>query len=533
MAEGHQEAHGPEAAAPPHFSGKKERLSRVSLRGRIFSYLLLFATLMVLLLWLFQIMLLDPFFEGIKNEQISMACDDIAHALYSGDEEKLRGVVGDVARDRQTCVSIYRVETPDIPSLGFTELATADILSDCIIHIIPRSEVINLYRNTVAKGGVYSERFERTAFYASPVQDGWWQRITNPKQGGIPDSLVYARTLTMEDGSLLFLLLNSTITPVGATVSTLRVQLILITAILILLAVPLSNIIASHLSRPIYRINRAARRLAKGDFSGNFEGRGYREIGELADTLNFAAAELARTDRLQQDIIANVSHDLRTPLTMIGGYAEFMRDFPDEDHSESIQVIIEETARLNALIKDVLDSSRLSSGVEELYCETFDFTASLRDFVSHYNALIEKDGYCIELDAPDEAQICADEQRLMQAVGNLLNNALTHCGKDGRIRVVQTVSRNKLRLEICDNGPGIAPEDLPYIWQRYYRTDAPQRGSKGSGLGLSIVKGVLELHHAKYGVESKLNAGSTFWFELPLEKQKKDRRAALAPPSRP
>src|SRR5699024_1235042 len=121
-------------------------------------------------------------------------------------------------------------------------------------------------------------------------------------------------------------------------------------------------------------------------FTGGFEGKGYREIGELAQTLNFAAAELARTDRLQQDIIANVSHDLRTPLTMIGGYAEFMRDFPQEDHSESIQVIIEETARLTALVQDVLDSSRLSSGVEELHCSLFPFSEVLAEFISRYNA---------------------------------------------------------------------------------------------------------------------------------------------------
>ena len=503
---------------------RRTRPSRIGLRGRIFSYLLLFSVVMVLLLWLFQIVLLDPFFESIKTEQINESGDALTYALREGDSELLQELAEDVARNRQICISIYYVPNPDIPSLGFRELMRLDILSDCVIHIIPESEVVRLYREaSVAEGQSFSARFERTAFYASPVQSSWWQRITNPKQGDIPDSLIYARVVPLEEDGALFLLLNSTIAPVGATIHALRLQLILISIILVLLALVLSNIIARRLSRPIDKINRAARRLAKGDFTGGFEGKGYREIGELAQTLNFAAAELARTDRLQQDIIANVSHDLRTPLTMIGGYAEFMRDFPQEDHSESIQVIIEETARLTALVQDVLDSSRLSSGVEELHCSLFPFSEVLAEFISRYNALIEKDGYHIELEAAEQVQLYADEQRLMQAVGNLLNNALTHCGKDKRIRVRQSVRRGRLRVEICDNGPGIAAQDLPHIWQRYYRTDAPQRSSKGSGLGLSIVKGIFELHHAAYGVESELGRGSMFWFELPLPRGKEDK----------
>lgn len=235
----------------------------------------------------------------------------------------------------------------------------------------------------------------------------------------------------------------------------LRYELIIVSLLMLVLSLLLSTLIASSLSRPIYRLNRSARRLAAGDFSVKFDTRGYREIGELADTLNYASEELARTGKLQQEIVANISHDLRTPLTMIGGYAEFMRDFPDEDHTESINVIIEETERLTRLIRDVLDSSRLESGLETLKRSPFNLTISLRDFVSRYNALMEKDGYHIIFDADVDVMVNADEQRLEQVVGNLLNNALTHCGEDKQIIVRQILRGDVVRVEIADNGPAL------------------------------------------------------------------------------
>ena len=356
----------------------------------------------------------------------------------------------------------------------------------------------------------------------SNSQGGFWNRLTEGREGGLPDSLVYARVEVTENGNTYFILLNSSITPVTATVTTLRMQLIVISIVLFLLALILSSVIARRLSLPIYEINRSARQLAEGNLSQTFSGHGYKEIGELAETLNFTAAELAKSGQLQQEIIANISHDLRTPLTMIGGYAEFMRDFPEENHSESINVIIQETDRLSKLIQEVLDDSRLAAGVEDLHPNYFDFTESLSDLVNHYNVLSDKDGFHIELEAPQQALLFADRQKLMQAVGNLLSNAMAHAGADKRVCVRQLLESGVMRLEVVDHGPGIAPADLPHIWQRYYRADAPQRSNRGSGLGLSIVKGVLDSHQARYGVESELGEGSVFWFELPLEESGED-----------
>jgi len=484
----------------------------ISLRWRIFFYLLAFALTMVCLLWLFQIVYLDEFYEQVKTENIQQTAITIRESVLS---EELQSVVTDLSQRRQICVSLYAVKDNGW-KVGFQQVASADVLSDCIIHHIGSENIANYYFSARDNGGVFSERISRAAF--SLLRQDAETRFWESRDIGLPDSLVYSSVFRDMAGKTYLLLLNASISPVNATVSTLRLQLTWISAILVLLALTLSSIIAGRLSRPIDRINKAARALAGGHFGQQFDGGGYREINELADTLNYAALELGRSEKLQRDILANISHDLRTPLTMIGGYAEYMRDFPDEDRSESLDVIIQETRRLTRLVNDVLDYSRLSSGTQQLSPESFDLSESLRDFVKRYNALLQPEGYAIGLFIDKEAWINGDEARILQALGNMLNNALTHAGADKMIEVCQEVREEEVRVSVRDRGPGIAASDLPHIWDRYYHADAPERAGHSSGLGLSIVKGILELHHARYGVESREGEGCTFWFELPAER---------------
>jgi len=506
---------------------QERRLQRMGIRGRIFVYMLLFAVIMLIVLWLMQIVYLNDFYESIKISQIRTAGDELVEVLQKEDDpSELRDEIHTLARQGQICISVYDVKSPAFFVASTEHTYRADVLADCVIHHISNANVAMFYSYAQAQGGLYTERFTRSmnevtqegAYHVSEKQT-LWQRLTNPQNSGLPDSLVYARIFITEDGDTYFLLLNSSITPVNATVETLRLQMLWISVIMLVLAMIISTVIARHLSQPIYQINRAARQLAKGDFTQDFDVEGYREIDELAETLRYASDEIAKSGTLQQEIVANISHDLRTPLTMIGGYAEFMRDFPEEDHSESVQVIMEETQRLSALVKDVLDDSRLKAGVEQLELTRFDLTAAMAEQVSRYQTLTEKDGYCLRFTAWESVWVYADESKLMQAFGNLLNNAIAHAGTDKTVLVRQLVADGWVRVEVEDHGPGIAEADLANIWQRYYRADAPHRSSRGSGLGLSIVKGVLELHKARYGVESTPGEGSTFWLAMPLPEQ--------------
>jgi signal transduction histidine kinase len=262
-------------------------------------------------------------------------------------------------------------------------------------------------------------------------------------------------------------------------------------------------------------MNESAKKLALGNYDADFSGNGYREINELADTLNYASRELAKTDRLQKELISNISHDLRTPLTMIKGYSEMMRDIPDENTPENVQIIIDETSRLSDLVNDMLDLSKIQAGTRKPDRQIFSLTATVRDTMQRYERLMMQENYKIEFVAREEAEVCADRGMILQVIYNLINNAINYTGEDKRVSVRQERVGDRVRISVTDTGTGIAKEEIPMIWDRYYKVDKVHKRAKiGTGLGLSIVKGILESHGAAYGVESKVGEGSNFWFEL-------------------
>ena len=182
---------------------------------------------------------------------------------------------------------------------------------------------------------------------------------------------------------------------------------------MVLLGLLLAYLLSRKIGRPIESLNSAAKTLAKGDYEVHFEGGGYREVCELSDTLNYAAQELSKTERLQRDLVANISHDLRTPLTLITGYAEVMRDLPGENTPENVQIIIDEATRLTTLVNDVLDLSKLQAGVVPMEREVFNLTESVRSILTRYTKLTD---YHIVFYAVQDVFVDADELKISQVV---------------------------------------------------------------------------------------------------------------------
>ncbi len=324
-------------------------------------------------------------------------------------------------------------------------------------------------------------------------------------------------TFTLTNGKNISITFNAIISPLDATVNTLRYQLFFITGTVLLLSIVLALLIARNISAPIESLNKAAKNLARGNYDANFRGRGFLEIRELSDTLNTAAAELSKTESLRRELLANISHDLRTPLSLIYSYAEVMHDFPDEISPEQTQIIMDEAKRLSTLVNDVLDISKLESGIQQLNAAPFNLTQTLKATTERIAALAKKDNYTIAFDHDRDVTIIADEVKITQAFYNLLINAINYSVNDKHITVIQTIDLGSVKIEVVDNGEGIAPENLPYIWDRYYKVDKKhKRAITGTGLGLSIVKKVIELHNGGYGVKSREGAGSVFWFSLKL-----------------
>jgi signal transduction histidine kinase len=332
------------------------------------------------------------------------------------------------------------------------------------------------------------------------------------------DSMLYAK---ITDNSVI--LINAQLTPVDATTTTIMSLLLIVSAVSIAAAVIVGLIIAKTLSVPLTKLTATAEKIGTPEYEKLQGHPGCRETEELNETLSKASAELQKVDDLRRELVANVSHDLRTPLTMISGYGEMMRDIPGENNAENIQIIIDEADHLNRLVNDILSLSKLESGMDGLQMTEFNVTAELSALIGRYSTMRTVEGYTIDFEHDKEYVIKGDELKLMQVFYNLINNAINYTGQSKHVLIRQTEivedNKNYLRFDIIDDGEGILPENLPYIWDRYYKENrAHKRAGVGTGLGLSIVKKIIEQHNGIYGVISEPGKGSDFYIMLSLQK---------------
>lgn len=475
------------------------------IRWRLFAGLTAFTLLTLILIWVFLIRLLGYFYEKERFFEMRQISTEITGYL---DQAELATEVERIALDKGVCIRVFRVEQGRA-----TQIANTDIALDCIIHHTSPEQFGQFYDDARASGGTYERRME---FDNSTSEEAEGFHVPGYQAHLGKVHAVHARVLNV-GGQEYFFVLDCELTPVRAIVNTLEVQFFWIAGSLLVATVLLSLIFSRLITRPLATITEQARELAAGNYDTDFTGRGYREVQELADTLNFAAREIGSTDRLQKELIANISHDLRTPLTMIRGYSEMMRDIPGENSPENVQAIIDETARLSELVNDLMDLSKLQAGTHKPEPVVFDLTETVRDAMQRYDQLIRHEGYRIVFSASGSAFVRADRTMLLQVIYNLINNAVNYTGENRHVLVTETVHDGVVRLSVADSGEGIPPEKIEQIWDRYYRVDAVhKRAVMGTGLGLSIVKSVLEAHGAEYGVDSAVGVGSVFWFELPL-----------------
>lgn len=338
-------------------------------------------------------------------------------------------------------------------------------------------------------------------------------------QGDNFDTIVYTKIVNAADYSSI-IMVSGNITPLNATTETLASQMRYIALFMIVAVAILTLLMYRHIAKPIIGITSNAKQLPQGKYTIDPKTNRYKEAADLNNTLVQAANDIQKADKAKRDLISNVSHDLRTPLTMIGGYGEMMIDLPEEKTDENIQVIVDETKRLNALVNDLLDMSRLQDGRIVLHKEVFDISALLKTQLQKYDVYRMQEGYTIESELLDTIYVNADKKRIEQVINNFLNNAVNYGGEAKHIIVREIKKENTVRIEVQDFGEGIDSKDLDNIWDRYYKVDKEHvRVANGSGIGLNIVKQLLELHGVPYGVKSSKGKGSTFYFEMPIEKE--------------
>lgn len=494
---------------------------KLEIKWKIFVCMLVFVFVLIGILWIFQTVYLEEFYKHIKINELYDAAENISEVV---DDKEIEDAINTICTSYDISVVIVDEDMNEVVS------SKKDMRDN--MEIMNKLYLLRLYEHSLSLGGEYfidnksDNRLDKEEFDNQFMDDSHmpddnmtgvdkFSHMNNMPEKINMESVMLVKILDKQDGSTYVAYIYSIITPIGATVHTIRVQLIYISVIMILLSLIIAFIISINISRPIEKITESAKELAKGNYDVKFEKNGYKEIAELSETLEYTAGELAKTEKLQQEIIANVSHDLRTPLTMITAYSEVMRDLPGENTPENIQVVIDEANRLTNLVNDMMDISKLQAGVTTLELKKYDLTESIKSVINRYSKLVLQDGYDIEFDYDHNVFCEADEFKIYQVIYNLVNNAINYSTDNKTIRVVQKDFGSIVRIEVIDKGDGIPKDKIKDVFERYYKIDKThKRAVMGTGLGLSIVKNILELHHANYGVDSEVGKGSTFWFEL-------------------
>ena len=467
--------------------------SKLPLKFKIWLYFVMFTLIVFALLWVFQIFFLERFYQGMTFRSAMKSMDKIVESYEDDYQDGFKAnfykTLSKVAVKNEQCITVLdRFGRP---------VKQEHILGRCIIHDKNNSNYALIEKIDLSEDGLI--------------------KGTKINEGTDKEMLICGCRLGSAASPQGYLLINSTLEPVGATVNIIKRQLMLITFILIVMAFIISLYLAKRIAMPIDRITASAEKLAKGDFSTKFDGRGYLEAKKLADTLTYAEKELSRVDTMQRDLIANVSHDLRTPLTMLKAYAEMIRDLSGDNpvkRNEHLEIIISETDRLALLVNDMLDLSKLESGKQKLTPTEFGISEKLSEIIDRFGGLSEKSGYHIHFEPDEERTVCCDVVKIEQVIYNLINNAINYTGNDKNVYVRQKNTDSGVIVEVKDTGTGIEEDKIKLIFDKYYRSENHKREVVGTGLGLSIVKAVLKLHNYDYGVRSTLGKGSTFWFMI-------------------
>ena len=474
------------------------RLDRNSIKFKTWLYFILFAGFLMIILWVLQVLFLNNFYDVMKDEQTQRVAKTIEMDYKQKSEDKFIKAVDSISNSNDMFIYVVSYDGKTMYFKPSGDATGAQYYSDQI-------DTIN--------DAMLKKNADSAYLRIKPADDS-------------KDGLAYGALLTAKGKAPLLVYIFSPLWPVSSTIDILTNQLVYVTFISLLLACLISFYLSIRITRPIRTITRSAERLGRGEYGIIFRGGHYTEINNLADTLTQASIELEKSDMLQKDLIANVSHDLRTPLTMIKSYAEMIRDLsgnnPDK-REQHLQVIIDETDRLNSLVGDLLSISRLQSGKMVLEKSNFNISHAAESIINTYKIMELEEGYKFNFNCKVNFIVNGDEEKIKQVISNLLTNAIKFAGEDKTVNVTLKRKGRTVLCKIEDHGIGIAADELEHVWERYYRASSNMaRPAEGTGLGLSIVKEILTLHKVDFGVDSTVGKGTTFWFELPYVKTGKN-----------
>lgn len=488
----------------------------IGIRGQLMGFLCFICLLLVGLFWFLSTQLLEPLYTTHIQKQLTEQAEAIVARMDEaiGKGETLSyWAFGSRLYVNNTFFNALR---DDIFELGGMSSFCIDISDTTLRQIF---KVDNLSYCNLHRTRPTDTADEQTAYTTARAMrqlcresGGTVVRKINPPTPSGSVQLMVGRMTS--DGNYTVLVTTSLmhVAEAGKVLSTV---LPLAAALIFAFSMSAAWLFSEWFTKPLRALSGAARQVAQGNYAVHVDSVRNDELGDLAQEFNHMAKEVQHASQMQRDLLANVSHDLRTPLTLIKGYAETVRDLTGDDkkhRDEQMNIIVDETDRLTALVSSVMELSKVTSGA--LKCEKVHFDmGQLCDEVSErYDAVCAQNGWQLKLEIPDEElPVCADPDMMQRALHNLLGNAMHHIGEDGIFVLRALRCPEGVRVEVEDHGPGISAEDLPYIFDRYYRSRS-DAGKQGTGLGLSITKAIFQQHGFRFGVHSTVGKGTVFWF---------------------
>jgi len=503
-----------------------------SFKHKVMLVVCLLCVVLIGLVLLFTSFLLEPAYRAMTRRDLHSELDKIVQVIQQN------GLLNEDKTDYQTVtrdtidklvVDGQCLEISDLESLQY--IGGKEMIAGCVMH----KETMEFWKDRYS-----ADNLMVLGLRATVVEEGSIDTNLNHGFGRTTDQWVVGRTVP-EAGVIV--LLSASIERIEQAADVIQRQMLPCSIVLLTVALLMTWLIAGWFTAPVTALSAAARKIAQGDYTVQLPVTQKDEIGTLTEDFNTMVREVEKADALQKDIVANVSHDLRTPLTLIKGYAETIRDLNGNDaekRNEQLNIIISETDRLSNLVGSVMILSRLNAGTEPFEPATFDITDFCEELSYRYADICRKNGYQLQLESPGERLITADPDMLSRVLHNLISNAIAHIGEDGAVRIIirdailngenrpvkaseQTGAdcREGIVVEVADNGEGIDAQELPHVFERYYRA-RQSNGKQGTGLGLSIVRAILLTHKFGFGVQSTKGLGSAFWFSAPLARPTKN-----------
>lgn len=286
----------------------------------------------------------------------------------------------------------------------------------------------------------------------------------------------------------------------------------------IAIALVLTIVLSRKISSPVRALTSTARKLGHGDFSQRVPVKGEGEIGELAQAFNSMAENIERNEKLRKNLVADTAHELRTPLTNLRGYLEAIKDDVVKPDAVTINSLYEEATLLTRLVDDLQELALADSKELKLFIQAEDISSVIEQAVVSSQSNATDRGILLRKELPDRLPVCdIDSQRIAQVLHNLISNAITHTPREGTVTVSARESGKYVEITVADTGEGIPEDELPNVFERFYRVDRSRsRQTGGTGLGLTIARRLIEAHAGTISVESEPGKGSRFTFTVPI-----------------